>query len=293
VEQRVIVQVDQSGHKLRLEDFLLDRFRNLSKMYLREIVKRELCEVNGRAENVGYRVRANDLIEIILDPDRETAMLSEEMPLQIIYEDASVIVVDKPAGMLVHPSHRENRGTLLNGLSHHLNHKAGPDAPHLRPGLPHRLDKQTSGLIAVAKNARAHRLMSSQFMSKRVEKRYIARVEGIVQLEEGVITGPIGRYEELKHWSIKADGKHSESRYRVIQLYADSTLIEMEPVTGRTNQLRIHCEHLGHPIIGDVSRGGREFSRLCLHACRLGFVSPDTNEWLAVESPTPAEFLST
>jgi len=150
--------------------------------------------------------------------------------------------------------------------------------------MPHRLDKQTSGLIVVVKTALAHRRVSADFMKKRVEKRYLALVDGIVEKDEGTIEAPIGRFAELKQWSVKVDGKHSESRFWVRERYADTTLIELEPVTGRTNQLRIHCELIGHPIVGDTQRGGREFERLCLHAYKLAFRHPISREDLSFES---------
>lgn len=250
-------------------------------MYLRDVVKREACEVNGRTENVGYRLRPNDLIEIVVDETRETAMRPEDIPLDIVFEDNWIVVVNKPAGMLTHPSHRENTGTLLNALAFHCNRNA---AGQIRPGLPHRLDKQTSGLIVVAKTLLAHRRLSASFMKKRVEKRYIALVEGIVEKDDGVIEAPIGRYAEIRHWGVKADGKHSITRFRVRERHADTTLIELEPVTGRTNQLRIHCESIGHPIVGDTRRGGREFTRLCLHAWNLAFPHPGADSMIRFAS---------
>ena len=138
-------------------------------------------------------------------------------------------------------------------------------------------------MIVVAKTAKAHRILARHFMKKRVEKRYLALVEGVVEQDEGAIDAPIGRHAELKHWSVKEDGKLSQSRFWVRERYDDTTLIELEPVTGRTNQLRIHCELIGHPIVGDVRRGGREFDRLCLHAWRLAFPHPTTRE---IISPT-------
>jgi 23S rRNA pseudouridine1911/1915/1917 synthase len=131
--------------------------------------------------------------------------------------------------------------------------------------------------------------MCDQWMRKRVEKLYLALVEGVVALDEGTIEAPIGRFAEIKQWSVKEDGKHSETRYRVRERYVDTTLLELEPVTGRTNQLRIHCELIGHPIIGDVIRGGREFSRLCLHAHKLAFHHPTSSEWMEVEADLPTE----
>jgi len=305
VEKRVEITVPSDAAKMRLEDFLLDHFSSLSKMYLRDLVKTARCEVNGRHENIGYKLRADDFIEITVDHARGTAMRPENIPLDIIHEDSDIIVVNKPHDMLAHPSHRENSGTLLNALVHHVRTAcvsgrsvslgvklqsnrpptyAGGSDNIIRPGLIHRLDKQTSGLMVVAKNARAHRILSGHFMRKRVEKRYLALVEGIIKTDEGTIDAPIGRYAELKHWSVKSDGKHSTSRYSVKKRFTDTTLIELEPITGRTNQLRIHCEHIGHPIVGDTRRGGREFSRLCLHAYKLAFPHPSTNEMVKFET---------
>lgn len=281
MDERLLIQIPLAAQKMRLEDFLLDHFSGLSKMYLRDVVKTGRCEVNGRHENIGHKLRENDLIEITVDTTRETAMRPENIPLDIVYEDGDIIVVNKPAGMLVHPSHRENTGTMLNALVYHCN----LDSPTLiRPGLIHRLDKQTSGLVVVAKNAFAHRRMCAALMKKHVEKRYLALVEGIVKVKDGKIEAPIGRFAELKQWSVKEDGKHSESRFWVRERYADTTLIELEPVTGRTNQLRIHCELIGHPIVGDTQRGGREFERLCLHAWSLAFTHPISRERLELES---------
>jgi 23S rRNA pseudouridine1911/1915/1917 synthase len=284
-------QVEESFAKVRLEDFLCEKFPNLSKMYLRELIKSEKCEVNGVAENRGRRLRGGDFIEIEADTTRETAMKPEAIPLEIVFEDTEILVVNKPAGMLVHPSHREKTGTFLNALSHHLNHSIAesgadknPKSKIVRPGLVHRLDKQTSGLTVVAKTPRAHRILAAHFQKKRVEKKYLALVEGVVKENSGTIVAPIGRFAEIKHWNIKDDGKHSETRFRVVKRFSDSTLLELEPVTGRTNQLRIHCAFIGHPIVGDTARGGREFARLCLHAYRLRFPHPGGNEWMEFET---------
>ncbi|MGC2235320.1 MAG: RNA pseudouridine synthase, partial [Pyrinomonadaceae bacterium] len=219
-----------------------------------------------------------------------------------------------PAGMLVHPTHRDKNGTLLNALSYYLNYSKAeygmrsaelkiedqrlktedqnsklnsalriPHSAFTRPGLIHRLDKQTSGLIVIAKTPRAHRILCEHWRRKLVEKKYLALVEGNVAEDSGTIIAPIGRFAELKNWDVKEDGKHSETRFQVKERFADTTLLELEPVTGRTNQLRIHCAFVGHPIVGDAARGGREFSRLCLHAYRLAFWYPNGNERLEFE----------
>lgn len=279
--QRVELIVTTNERGMRLEDLLCERFRALSKMYLREVVKSGSCEVNGRDENVGYRLRPDDFIEIDLDLSREHSMLPQDIPLEILHEDADLVVVVKPAGMLVHPSHREKNGTLMNGLAYHFNRRRGPI---VRPGLVHRLDKGTSGLMVIAKNARAHRILCGQFQKRTVEKVYAALVEGEVTRNEGWITGNIGRHAEKKIWGLREDGKPAETKFRVIERGEFQTLIELEPVTGRTNQLRIHCASIGHPIVGDTARGGKPHRRLCLHAARLGFRHPTLNEAVTFEA---------
>ncbi len=293
MERRIEIVVGIEGHKKRLDEYLFAHFGGLSKMYLRHAVKREKCEVNGRIENVGYRLRANDLIELELDLSRETAMRPQNIPIDLVYEDEDLIVVNKAAGMLVHPTNRDKSGTLLNALAYHLNMRGNaresnrfndPDTRFpssqvsglVRPGLIHRLDKQTSGLIAIAKTSRAHKRMMDSFRRKLIDKSYLALVEGLVAENEGVIDQPIGRYGELKHWDVKLDGKHSETRFKVFKRNEETTLLELEPVTGRTNQLRIHCSFIGHPIVGDVKRGGRDFYRMCLHAWKITFPHPST-----------------
>jgi 23S rRNA pseudouridine1911/1915/1917 synthase len=274
---RVEFTVTDEHYKMRLDDFLFDQFNGLSKMYLRELVKNEACEVNGRHENRGYKLMPNDLVEIHLDLTRETAMRPENVAVDIVYEDAHLIVVNKPAGTLVHPTHRDKSGTLLNALAYHLNRsriESGEGAVFIRAGLIHRLDRQTSGLMVVAKTARTHRVLADHFKRKMVAKRYLALVDGVIADDSGSIVQPIGRFAEQKLWGVKADGKHAETRYWVRKRYAAATLVELEPVTGRTNQLRIHTAAIGHPITGDTARGGTEFHRLCLHAYRLEFRHP-------------------
>ncbi|HQZ83105.1 MAG TPA: RluA family pseudouridine synthase [Pyrinomonadaceae bacterium] len=294
METRHIIVVPEAARKMRLEDFLLAHFSRLSKMYLREIVNRELCEVNGRWENIGRRLLPNDLVEIVVDANRETAMLPEEMPLDIIYEDEHLIALNKPVGILVHPSHRENRGTLLNGLAYYLNqHEVTLTNPAIRPGLPHRLDKDTSGVIVVAKTKLAHRNLTRAFMRKQAEKRYLAIVAGEPNVDSGEIDAPIGRDADAKIWKVMVDGKAALSRYKVLERFAGSSLLELEPVTGRTNQLRIHLEHIGHPILGDAMRGGGDCDRLYLHAQKLAVRHPaDHSRIMEFTAAMPAEFSS-
>ncbi|MFL6466541.1 MAG: pseudouridine synthase, partial [Pyrinomonadaceae bacterium] len=203
----VQLEVKAGIGRLRLEEYLFDHFPELSRMYIRDVIKSERCEVNGRIENKGKRVRTGDFVEIELDLSRETAMRPEMIPLEIVFEDQDLIVVNKPSGVLVHPTHREKNGTLLNGLSFHFNHD--PMSKVIRPGLVHRLDKDTSGLMVVAKNLKSHRILARQFQRKLVEKKYLALVEGIVESDEGIIEAPIGRFAEKKLWDVKEGAKPS------------------------------------------------------------------------------------
>jgi pseudouridine synthase, RluA family len=302
MSERVEIVVPNTGFKQRLDEFLFGRFGELSKMYLRELVKNEKCEVNGRPENVGHRLRENDFIEIELDLARQTSMRPQEMELDIVFEDSDLIVVNKAAGVLVHPTNYDRTGTLLNGLSFYLNRSVptasavgavdeslppadagGTDL--IRPGLIHRLDRQTSGLIVIAKNQRSHKRMTKNFQQRYVQKHYLALVDGVVADDAGTISASIGRYGDLKHWDVKEGAKESETHFRVLRRDADKTLLELQPVTGRTNQLRIHCAHIGHPIVGDIDRGGSEHERLCLHAWKLSFRHPSTQQQVELESP--------
>lgn len=316
METRFEITVAGAERGKRLENFLFDRFGGLSRMYLRDVVKGERCEVNGRVENAGFRLRTNDFVEVYLDISRESAMTPQKMAINSLYEDDHIVVVDKPSGLLAHPTHREKSGTLLNGLAFYLNRNilgraadkglngcshgreiagaSGSDrlAPALiRPGLVHRLDRETSGLMVVARNGAAHRILARQFQRKLVIKRYLAMVSGTVAVENGEIHAPIGRLANEKRWAVKEGGKDATTHFRVVRRFDGFTLIELEPITGRTNQLRIHCAHIGHPIVGDFHRGGGRFERLCLHACYLRFRHPSSNSVVEFESRiTPEAF---
>ena len=305
--RKLTFEVEPGLGRIRLDDYLFARLGSLSRMYLRELVKTDRVQINGEFTNVGVRLRSGDFIEVEADISRGTSMQPEDIALDIVFEDSAIVVVNKPAGMLVHPTHRDKNGTLLNALTFYLNQKSLPhsrkeakegilpqsrvalektDGP-VRPGLVHRLDRETSGLIVVAKTLEAHRRLAREFMKKGVKKIYLALVEGTVADDEGTISVPIGRHAEKKRWDIKHDGKVSLTRFRVMQTSDDSTLLELEPVTGRTNQLRIHCASIGHPIVGDMQRGGREFSRVCLHAYHISFKHPFSVGQIEIRTAPP------
>ncbi|MDQ3180324.1 MAG: RluA family pseudouridine synthase [Acidobacteriota bacterium] len=300
---KLTFQISVTVRKNRLDEFLFEEIKAVSKMYLLELLKKGECKINNKSEKGGYHLQAGDFVEIEIDLDADTAMKPEAIPLEIVFEDSEIIVIDKPPGMLVHPTLGQKSGTLLNGLAYHLNSHyltVGKDKiihpssfilqPFTRPGLVHRLDRQTSGLMIIAKTSRAHRILCDHFQRKLIEKRYLAIVECIVEKDSGAVYAPIGHFADEKRWGVKADGKTAETRFRVLQRFTGKTLLELEPVTGRTNQLRIHCASIGHPIIGDKLYGGREFSRLCLHAAKLTFWHPNGDKRLEFESDLPKEF---
>ncbi len=284
--KRYEFQIDEKFHRKRLDEFLFNEFESLSKAYIRRVVKEKNCEVNGYVADRGIRLKANDFVEIEIDVRQEKGMKAEEIPLEIVFEDKEIIVINKPAGMLVHPTNYERNGTLLNGLTHYLN-KTSNGGLFIRPHLVHRLDRETSGLILIAKNPKASKILCQHFKRKLFGKKYLALVEGVVEEDSGEINEPIGRDAELKKSVVMKEGKDALTKYKGQARFSDKTLLELEPVTGRTNQLRIHCDFLGHPILGDELHDGREHERLCLHASKLSFWHPDGGERLEFEADSP------
>jgi 23S rRNA pseudouridine1911/1915/1917 synthase len=289
----------------RLDEFLAPRLPRLSRTRIAGLLAAGACAVNGAAAPAGWKLRAGDAVELTTGDDDEgpNAMTPEPLPLDVVYEDEHLVVVDKPAGMLAHPTRGVKAGTLANALVYHLNpppaetlstvHDDGsrPRA-FVRPGIVHRLDRATSGLMVVAKTQEALSQLSRHFHRRLVEKRYLAVLHGLVRGDEMTISAPIGRVaEQSPAWGVTEAGKPSETRLSVAERRGPFTLVELEPVTGRTNQLRIHCAHAGHPIAGDEWYASDRLPRLCLHAARLAFHHPANNAPLEFVSPLPAEIL--
>lgn len=275
----------------RLDEALAALVPGLSRMRLRTLLDAGEVRVNNAPQAAGWRVSVGDRLEVSADLEGVSAMTPEPIPLEILFEDSHVVVVVKPAGMVVHPAGRHRSGTLANGLAYHFNVVGAADPP-IRPGMVHRLDRATSGLMVVAKTQQALSRLTVQFQNKTVMKRYLARVHGRVEPEEGEWSAPIGSDPTATpKWGIRESGRAALSRYRVLKHGADWTDLELEPVTGRTNQLRLHCAHFGHPIAGDALFGRADdgFDRLYLHAWLLEFRHPDSGEMLRFESGAPWE----
>jgi 23S rRNA pseudouridine1911/1915/1917 synthase len=310
-------QVDDEAAGQRLDEFLAARVGWLSRLRIAALLDGGACRLNGSAAHAGRQVRAGDHVEFVFEDGAPGAMTPEYFKLEICYEDDDLLVVAKPAGMLVHPTRGVKSGTLSNALAYHLNReiieagdagltesksaashlsnlksRLSDSPPVVRPGIVHRLDRATSGLMVIAKNQRALSILSRHFHHRLVEKRYVALVRGRVAGDESLITAPIGRAAEGQpHWRVLEGGKPAETRLRVLERRDNLTLVELEPVTGRTNQLRIHCAHMGHAIIGDEWYGAPSDAgvRLCLHAARLAFHHPSGGTWMEFETPLPEE----
>lgn len=277
-------QVDSRFHRRRLDELLFDRYRSLSKAYLRAVVKDGGCEVNGFEANSGEVVKEGDFVEIEIDESRQAGMVPEEMPLDVLYEDTELLIVDKPAGLLVHPTNYERNGTMLNAMTFYLNRERPASSEFVRPHLIHRLDRETSGVLIAAKDQRSSRILCSHFKRGHFKKEYVAAVEGVLAEDEGEIDLPVGRNAELRKWEVQEEGKPSVTRFAVLKRGETATLVKLEAVTGRTNQLRIHLAAIGHAIIGDEMYGGREFRRMCLHASSTEFWHPNGSRRLTIES---------
>jgi 23S rRNA pseudouridine1911/1915/1917 synthase len=269
--------------RVSVKQFLFTQLPVFSRFALRQAAAAGACRVDGESVPAGYRLRAGQVVEFTLAPEPQRTILAEEQALDILFEDDAIAVLNKPAGMLVHPTARERHGTVANAL---LGHWRGENR---RPTFPHRLDRETSGVLVVAKSTAAACALALQFENRQVQKRYAALVAGEVGAPRE-IDAPIGRRGgEMPPWRICPEGRAALSRLTAVRAMGGATLVDLEPVTGRTNQLRIHCASIGHPIVGDRLYGGPPAERLFLHARRIGFRHPVTGEAMTVESP-PIDF---
>ncbi len=266
-----------------VKQYLFGQLPLFSRFALRQATAGGACRVDGEVVPASYRLRPGQVVEFTLAPEPQRTILAEEQPLDILFEDEAILVLNKPAGMLVHPTARERHGTVANAL---LGHWRGENR---RPTFPHRLDRDTSGVLVVAKEAAAAASLAQQFENRQVRKQYVALVAGQVAAPRE-IHGPIGRYGgETPPWQIRADGRPALSLLAPLREAGAATLVALEPVTGRTNQLRIHCASIGHPILGDRLYGGPPAARLSLHASRIRFRHPVGAGEMSFETP-PVEF---
>ncbi len=287
-----VVSKEDSGK--RLDVFLTEKIGSgYSRTFIQRLILNNAISVNNAYAKPHLKVNPADVVSAAISPPSSPAILPEAIPFTIMYEDEDILVIDKPSGLTVHPGVGNQSGTLVNALCSHTRTLSSINP--VRPGIVHRLDKETSGVMVVAKTNAAHLNLAKQFAKHTIKRKYIAIVKGTVELDEGIIDLPIGRHKrDFRRLQVSFSdcSRYAITRYKVIKRLADTTIVELTPKTGRTHQLRVHLAHIGYPILGD-SKYGRisEFSRLALHAKELGFFHPKSSGFVSFSSELPREFV--
>ncbi|GMB08531.1 ribosomal large subunit pseudouridine synthase D [Thermolongibacillus altinsuensis] len=291
--EQIRLTIEEEHHHERIDKIIAGINEEWSRSQVQQWIKEGLVTVNGKTVKANYKCSADDEV-IIRIPDPEPLDVEpEEMDLDIYYEDADVLVVNKPRGMVVHPAPGHMRGTLVNGLLAHCKDLSGINGI-LRPGIVHRIDKDTSGLLMVAKNDFAHEALVNQLVNKTVTRKYKAIVHGVIPHDYGTIDAPIGRDKhDRQSMAVTEDGKEAVTHFRVLERFKKFTFIECQLETGRTHQIRVHMKYIGYPLAGDPKYGPKKTLPIdgqALHAGVLGFTHPRTGEYLQFEAPLPEEF---
>ncbi|MED1301244.1 pseudouridine synthase [[Bacillus thuringiensis] serovar konkukian] len=289
----VQVTVAEEQKNERIDKFVAGINNEWSRTQVQQWIKDDVVTVNGKAVKGNYKVKENDEIIVTIPEPEELDIQPEDMNLEIYYEDADVLVVNKPRGMVVHPAPGHTSGTLVNGLMHHCTDLSGINGV-MRPGIVHRIDKDTSGLLMVAKNDMAHESLVNQLVAKTVTRRYKAIVHGVIPHDKGTIDAPIARdKKERQSMTVDENGKHAVTHFQVLERFKDFTLVECRLETGRTHQIRVHMKYIGYPLAGDPKYGPKktlDMNGQALHAGILGFDHPRTGEYIQFEAPIPEVF---
>ena len=289
------IVVNENDNTKRIDLYLMDKL-NMSRSKVQDLIKKDNILVNNQKIKASYILKYNDIILIEDIIDEELNIEAENIPLDILYEDNDVIIVNKPNGMVVHPAVGNRSGTLVNALMYHfknLSHING----ELRPGIVHRIDAYTTGLLMVAKNDKAHEFLAKQLEEKTTTRKYIALVWGVIEHDTGTIDAPIGRDENnRKKMSVTSiNSKKAITHFKVLKRYKEATLIELKLDTGRTHQIRVHMNYINHPVVNDPVYGRRKLINdegQCLHAKTLGFIHPSTHKYMEFDSDIPEKILS-
>lgn len=294
-----IIEADDNGK--RIDTFLSEKIEGYSRTYMQKLIEEQNCKVNGKSTKPNLKLRQNDRVEVSIPDPVPLEVAPEKIQLDIVHEDADIIVINKPQGMVVHPAHGNYSGTVVNALLEHCgslsdyNSLTGINGV-MRPGIVHRIDKDTSGIIVIAKTNEAHLSLSEQLKEHSITRKYIALVEGRLKDEAGRIETLIGRNpKDRKQMAVLGNnGKRAVTHYRVLERFEDCTLIEAVLETGRTHQIRVHMAYLGHPVVGDTVYGYKkqrfETKGQLLHARVLGFIHPGSGEYVEFEAALPDYF---
>lgn len=295
-EKELSFIVTEEMEEERIDKCLTALIDTLSRSYIQKLLAKGNITINGKTVKSSYKVCTDDIIKLFLPPAITPNILPENIPLSILYEDADVIVVNKPKGMVVHPAPGHYEGTLVNALLYHCGSNLSGINGVLRPGIVHRIDRDTTGSVIACKNDHAHNEIAKQLKEHTIVRKYQAIVHGVIKDDQGTIHTLIGRHPlDRKRMAVVArGGKDAVTHYRVIRRFRDTTFIECILETGRTHQIRVHMSHLGHPLLGDLVYGSKSNSHKLqgqtLHAGILGFIHPSTGEYVETSAPLPEYF---
>jgi 23S rRNA pseudouridine1911/1915/1917 synthase len=296
-----LIVSDLQGNHPRLDVYLSQKLPELTRSHWQKLINDKHVILNGQAIRAGLKLKGGEELQITIPANRSLELTAENLPLSIVYEDDYLAVIDKPAGMVTHPGAGVNEGTLVNALLFHLQDRLSSISGVVRPGIVHRLDKDTSGLLVIAKQDQSHHSLAEQIRAKTARRRYWALVEGVVKVERGTINKPIGRHpHRRKEMCIIESGRPAISHYQVLRRFAAYTLLQVDLETGRTHQIRVHMSSLGYPIVGDLvynkKRTGNPAARVkfglmgqALHARYLSFIHPVNKQLLEFEAPLPGD----
>ena len=292
VQKELKLEVSKDFISKRLDLFVCKSLDKLNRTYVQKLIKNKHILVNNKTVKSGYKLKSNDKVFVKLPALEETKIKSEKIKLNVVYEDKDLIVIDKPQGMVTHPAPGVYKGTLVNALLSYCGNSLSGINGVLRPGIVHRLDKETSGLILVCKNDKAHNEIVKQIQSRKLKRQYLAILHGKVQHDIGKINKPIGRDKIHRHkMTVVSGGRNSITNWKVLKRFEKYTFIECALETGRTHQIRVHMKSIGHPVVGDATYGKRNDSnKMMLHACRLVFKHPFKKTEIKLETKVPERF---
>lgn len=290
-----ILKVSEDEINIRADVFVSKRIENLTRTHVQKLIDGKNILINNKPTKSSYKVTLGDEVNVIIPPAKEERILPENIPLDVVYEDNDIIIINKKRGMTVHPAVGNYTGTLVNAIMARCKDSLSGINGVIRPGIVHRIDKDTSGLLVVAKNDTAHLKLAHQLKEYKMDRIYIALVKGKVKNDSGIINAQIGRHPvHRKKMAVIANGRNAVTHYRVLERFDKYTLIEAKLETGRTHQIRVHMSHIGHPLVGDPvygsDKGDLGFDGQALHAKTLGLVHPTTGEYMKFNSELPDYF---